>query len=105
MRGESKGNRGKLQTLMNEMSTVDLLTSKLTFTPLSLCSISTPPAEPPAPLELPLVLAFRAELLLVVAGVVYSCLRDGGRYTKEIYSEGQSEIQVKMAGEGKGSRG
>jgi hypothetical protein len=50
------------------------LTSKLTFTPLSLCSISTPPAEPPAPLELPLGLAFRAELLLVVAGVVYSCL-------------------------------
>lgn len=74
-----KGNRGKLEFWNAKKSLFCRLTSKLTFTPLSLCSISTPPAEPPAPLELPFGLAFRAELLLVVAGVVYSCLRDVGR--------------------------
>jgi hypothetical protein len=73
-----------------------MLTSKLTFTPLSLCSISTPPAEPPAPLELPLGLAFLAELLLVVAGVVYSCLNSIARIDqmKDIY-KGKSVTGLK----------
>lgn len=76
-RGEEKVREiGVSSSLWNaEKVPGDRLTSKLTFTPLSLCSISTPPAEPPAPLELPLGFEFRAELLLVVAGVVYSCLR------------------------------